>query len=380
MSIEQLKQKFLNSTKGRYVKVLGDSPEGEWLSTSARDLNRILSGSLYKTVKTMTHTGLVGPEASGKSSLMCLILADAQKKGYLPVVIDAEGAWEPSFVERWGLDPSNIIRINTTFVDHILPELANMVKQQIENLAIAVDSIGALELYKVVEDGANEGDVKADQGRLQKDIKKMLKLMVHIANTQNGIALSAGHYYGNPTGYGEPEKIGGGNYYKLSCDNLVTLKKTPIHQNPNAKTKKEKGQIIGNKIMAATLKNRHYPAFQEGVVEIDFKKGVNELAGIISLAKDMGLIEQSGAWLKCDTLDIKTQGENKFMEKLKEVDIQPLLDQIEDVLKTTGYSTVNESLEMQLEEVGLNQESTNENNEEKEITEEINEIDKTQEE
>lgn len=29
MSIEQLKQKFLNSTKGRYVKVLGDSPEGE---------------------------------------------------------------------------------------------------------------------------------------------------------------------------------------------------------------------------------------------------------------------------------------------------------------------------------------------------------------
>ena len=56
------------------------------------DLNRILSGSLFKSVQVGTHTGLVGPEASGKSSFMALLLADAQKKGYLPVVVDAEGA------------------------------------------------------------------------------------------------------------------------------------------------------------------------------------------------------------------------------------------------------------------------------------------------
>lgn len=38
------------------------------------------------------HVALIGPETSGKSSLMALLLADAQKKGYLPVVINAEGA------------------------------------------------------------------------------------------------------------------------------------------------------------------------------------------------------------------------------------------------------------------------------------------------
>jgi len=38
------------------------------------------------------HIAIIGPEAVGKSSFMALMLADAQKKGYIPVVIDAEGA------------------------------------------------------------------------------------------------------------------------------------------------------------------------------------------------------------------------------------------------------------------------------------------------
>jgi type IV secretory pathway VirB4 component len=92
MTMDMLKAELLSSSKGNFMSVLGESQEGEFLNSTAMDLNRILSGTLNKSVKTLTHTGLVGPEASGKSSIMCLMLADAQKKGYLPVVIDAEGA------------------------------------------------------------------------------------------------------------------------------------------------------------------------------------------------------------------------------------------------------------------------------------------------
>jgi hypothetical protein len=31
---------------------------------------------------------------------MALLLADAQKKGYLPIIIDAEGNWDRSFISR----------------------------------------------------------------------------------------------------------------------------------------------------------------------------------------------------------------------------------------------------------------------------------------
>jgi RecA/RadA recombinase len=55
-------------------------------------LNRILSGSLFKGIPEKTMTMLVGPEASFKSSFMCLSMANAQSMGYTPVIIDTEGA------------------------------------------------------------------------------------------------------------------------------------------------------------------------------------------------------------------------------------------------------------------------------------------------
>jgi hypothetical protein len=55
-------------------------------------LNRILTGDLHKGLPEKTLTLLVGPEASFKSSFMALIMASAQKGGYLPIIVDTEGA------------------------------------------------------------------------------------------------------------------------------------------------------------------------------------------------------------------------------------------------------------------------------------------------
>lgn len=343
-SIEELKRKLLKESSGSIISEMGEENK-DWLVSPARDLNRILSGSLYKSVQAGNHTALIGPEESGKSSIMALLLADAQKKGYLPVVVNAEGAWKSDFCERWGLDINNIILINSLWVDEISPKLAEFVQHKYENLAIAVDSIGALELRKVIKDGV-DGDIKADQGRLQKAIKQMLKIIVALCKFQNCVAFSAGHFYGNPTGYGSPEEIGGGKYYRLSADTMVSLKKTPIYENPSAKSKKEKGKILGNKINAATLKNRKYPPFQEAVVSIDYQNGVEEMAGLIDVGVDVGLIEKNGSWysmnderlgqgIKNVTNNLSQSNElkNKFLENL------------ENYLKTTGYSSVNRELE-----------------------------------
>jgi len=349
MNLEELKSQLLKQSKGNYITTLGEDKDMIWLTSPAKDLNRILSGSLYNSVQIGNHTAIIGPEASGKSSFMALMLADAQKKGYLPVVIDAEGAWEKSFVERWGIDANNVIRIKSLFIEDVLVEFAKFIDNGYTNLAIAIDSIGALESKKMIRDGV-EGDVKADQGRLQKDIKRFLKMLVSLTKFNECISFSAGHYYGNPTGYGEPEKVGGGHYYKLSADIIITLKKYPIFTNPSAKTKKDKGEIIGTSIKAATMKNRKYPPFQECTVNIDFKNGVDELAGLFDVAKDIGLIEQSGAWYTCDILSLRTQGESKFYNELRNMDYQPLLDKIEEYIKTTGYSSINTSLELQEEQ------------------------------
>lgn len=345
-TFDDIKAKLEKASKGSRMMILSESDianTNEYLFTPAYDLNRILSGSLYRGVAARTHTVLVGPEASGKSSFMCLNLAAAQKKGYTPVIIDAEGAWTADFVKRWGIDPTKAIIINTPWVEDIMVELAKIIEEGWTKLALALDSIGAIESFKLVDDGV-AGDVKADQGGLQKKIKRMLKMYVDITKRQDCVSFSAAHYYGNPTGYGDPDQIGGGKYLKLSADYLITLKKSHIYVNPTAKSAKERGEIIGTHISAATIKNRYAPPFQEASFEINYRKGVDKMAGLVDLAKNIGLIEQGGAWYTCPSLDLKVQGEASFYEKLKEVDAEPLLTAIENVLKQSGYSTVNEEL------------------------------------
>ena len=344
-TLEMLKKEMLAKSKGVTLQSLEEEIPGEWLTSPAYDLNRILSGDIYKSVQTKNHIGIVGPEASGKSSFMCILLADAQKKGYLPVVIDAEGAWTREFVTRWGLDDSNVLKLRSMWVDEIMVNLTEWIEADHQKMAIAIDSIGALEVKKLLRDG-EKGDIKADMGELQRKIKRMLKMIVNLCKNHDCLALSAGHYYGNSSGYGDPEQIGGGKYYRLSCDQIISLKKSPLYENPTATSKKAKGAILGNRIYAATLKNRTYPPFQEATVEIDYKNGVNSLAGMIDLAIDLECIIKGGAWYTVPSLDIKVQGKDALMELLKKSDIQPILDEINKDLQTTGYSTVNNNLEM----------------------------------
>lgn len=344
MSIEDLKKKIEEKSKGAHVSVLSQSEiatSKEFLSTPAYDLNRIISGSLYKGFPNKTLTVFVGPEASGKSSFMCLCLAEAQRKGYTPVVIDTEGAWDEEFVKRWGLNPDNMLYIYTPWIDQVSISLAQIIEAGDKRLAIALDSIGGLEVKKLLSD-ATGGDVKADQGRLQKDIKRMLKLYVNVCKAQESIGFAAGHYYGSPSQYGAAEEIGGGKYVKLSADIVVSLKKNKKYENPNAATIAAKGDVLGNEIKAITLKNRYYPPFSECVVDIDFTKGINSMAGIMDIATDIGVINKAGSWYSMGETRLG-QGIAKVTENISVDDEirEELLDQVETHIKSTGYSTIN---------------------------------------
>ncbi len=91
MSLDALKNKLQNAVKGAHVEVLSESTiatERTWFPTPSYDLNRILSGSLYKGLPSKSLTLLVAPEASFKSSFMCLCAARAQKAGFTPVIFE----------------------------------------------------------------------------------------------------------------------------------------------------------------------------------------------------------------------------------------------------------------------------------------------------
>jgi recombination protein RecA len=346
-ALKTLKKKLEKAVEGVHIDILSMSnlAKRSNISTPSLDLNRILSGSYYKGFVTKSINLLVGPEASFKSSLCALSLANAVKQGYTALVIDTEGAWTPEFVSRWGLDPNEVLFIYTPWVEDIEVIIGQLTATGEDKFAIALDSIGGL-AKKTIQSQAEAGDVKADQGTLAKEIKVLMKLISFLVKSRDSIMFQSGHWYGRPTSYGNPEEIGGGKSPRMFSDVIISLKKSAL-------LNKEK-ETIGSQISAICLKNRHYPPFQEALIEIDYKNGINRQAGLIDVAIESGLIVKSGGWYKNTITEENVQGlANLKLNK-------DCIDKMEEFLKTTGYSTINEEVATEMKHIAEDIENENE--------------------
>jgi recombination protein RecA len=345
MSITDLKNRLQKNVKGTHIEILAESDIAiinTYLDGPSYDINRIISGSLFRGFPEKSVTCLVAPEGVFKSSLMAITAADAQRNGYTPVIIDTEGAFTDEFCRRWGIDTENIIYIYTIFVEKITTLLGDILDNQDQKLFLVLDSLGGLESDKIIRDTTSKDRVaKADQGGLARKIKRMLKMFVSVCKSQNSMGMFAGHWYGKPDSYGAAEEIGGGKYVRLAADIIIAMKKTPILKDPNAAFKDK--VVIGSAINACTLKNRFYPPFQETTVEINYKDGINKYAGLIDMALECGVVTKGGAWYTLPD-ETKVHGMNKVTEWFSE-NPDGILKDLEEALTHTGYSTTNKDIE-----------------------------------
>jgi recombination protein RecA len=339
--------------KGVHVSVMTESDIAnitETIKTPALDLNRILSGNLSSGIPTRAVVGIAGPEGSFKSSFAILCAADASRNGFQPILIDTEGGLKTEFCNRWGLDTSKAVYFYSQWVEEIMVFLAQLKDSGMEKMIIVLDSVGGLDRMKTYED-ALEGDPKADQGQLQRNIKTIIKMLTGICVLQNSIAILTGHMYGAPGSIGKfakPDEVGGGKAFKYLPSIFIQLKKSKMQD--------EDKNVTGNAITAYTTKNRFYPAFQEAVIEIDYKNGINQYAGILNLAVEAGIVDKAGSWYSYKDERLG-QGEANSMEVLKNKTefSSRIIDELNEWLKTTGYSTVNENLKL-AEEMDLKEE------------------------
>lgn len=335
--LQKIMKDVQKNVKGAHASVLSESDiatSRDWVMTPALDLNRILSGSLYKGIPSRNLVGIVGPEHTFKSSFMALCMAQGQKQGFTPIVIDTEGGITGDFMARWGMDPTKVGYFYTPWVHEVKSILAQIRENADPNerFIIGLDSAGGLDRLKSFED-ALKGDPKADQGLLQKEIRSLLKLFLNIAITQDSIGIVCGHLYGDPNAglFADSDKVGGGKAMKLLPSILIKLRN---------KKKKKGSEIIGTEITATTIKNRYYPPFQQAVVSIDYKDGIDKYAGLVDITDDMGLVKKAGSWYTIG--DTKVQGKEALGEVFEKS--PKLLDDINIWLEKTGYSTINENV------------------------------------
>lgn len=335
---EKLQKSIEKNVKGVHASILADSAiatDRYWIKTPAFDLNRILSGNLHQGIQSRNLVGVVGKEHTMKSSFMVLCMVEAQRLGKKVIIIDTEGGITGEFTEHWGLDPKKTFYTYTPFVNEVKSVLGQIRENGNDNMIIGLDSAGGLEREKQFEDAA-KGDIKADQGLLQKEIRGMLKLFLNICIVQNSIGIVCGHLYGKPSSVPMPDQIGGGHAMKLFPSILIQLNKRTLHA-----TAAKDSEIVGSEITATTLKNRLYPPFQKATIQLNYTDGVQPYAGILELGVTAGMIEKAGAWYsyKGERLGQGAINATKALENFPNI--------IEDLniwLENTKYSTVSQEI------------------------------------
>jgi len=354
-SRKELIESLQKSVKGMHISLMTESDIAnvtDIIKTPALDLNRILSGDIYKGIPSKNLVGIVGKYGTFKSSFSALCMAESLHHGYQPIVIDTEGAFSSEFCTRWGLDISKVIYVSETYIERVMTLLAKLKENNQQKMIICIDSIGGLDRYKAFKDALDD-DAKLDQGQLQRNIKQMLKLLLNICIHQDSIGIITSHLYSKPGAYFTMDEIAGGESVKYTPSILINLKKSAL---------KDGKEIIGNEITATTIKNRMYPPFQEATVRIDYVKGIQPYAGLLAIAEKAGLVEKSGSWYSYGDVRL---GQGAESTEASLGNYPELLSKLNEWLKKTGYSSKTEKIEPMFSAIAeSNVEESNEDEEE----------------
>ena len=104
---------------------------------------------------------IYGPEASGKTTIAIHVIAEAQKKGGMCAIIDAEHAFDNSYAKKLGVDVDNLLISQPDYGEQAL-EIADRLILSGALDVVVVDSVAAL-----VPKGELEGEMGDSKMGLQ---------------------------------------------------------------------------------------------------------------------------------------------------------------------------------------------------------------------
>lgn len=280
------------------------STVNEWIDTGCMVLNAIISGSLYGGVPVGRITGFSGPSAAGKTYIINKILANAQRKGIMPVIFDTEAAIDASSTTGVGLDPDQVKYVPVQTVEECRNQISAFLDGVIEakmknKFIISIDSLGNLASQKEIED-AEKGKSAMDMGTRAKGLKSMMRLLTFKAAQAGVTILFSNHTYDDPSAMFptlvKAQSGGKGPVYLASV--LVQLAKRDEKfdkTNDDDEILPEANKVSGTTLRALTVKNRFVPPFLECEAYLNFKKGLDTYSGLKEMAVNHGVIEQTGS-------------------------------------------------------------------------------------
>jgi recombination protein RecA len=262
---------------------------------------------------------IYGPESSGKTTLAIHVIAEAQKKGGMCAIIDAEHAFDSAYAKRLGVDVDNLLISQPDYGEQGL-EIADRLILSGALDVVVIDSVAALVPKSELE--GEMGDSKMGmQARLMS--QALRKLTATISKTNcccifiNQLRDKIGVMFGNP------ETTTGGNALKFYASVRLDIRRMAQI--------KDGDEAIGNRVKVKVVKNKVAPPFRIAEFDIIFGGGISKTGEIIDMGVEMNIIQKSGSWFSYDTTKL---GQGRDAVKQLLTDNPELATELEGKIRT----------------------------------------------
>ena len=279
---------------------IGFNDPTDWVSTNNYALNYLISGDFKRGIPLGKVTVFAGESGAGKS-FICSgnLVANAQKQGIFPILIDTENALDEAWLHALDVDtsPDKLLKLNMAMIDDVaktitefVAEYKTMPEDERPKVLFVIDSLGML-LTPTDVNQFQAGDLKGDMGRKPKALTALVRNCVNMFGAYNIGMVATNHTYASQDMFDPDDKISGGQGFIYASSIVVAMRKLKLKEDEDGNKVSE---VNGIRAACKIMKTRYAKPFESVQVKIPYETGMNPYSGLVDLAEAKGLLKKEG--------------------------------------------------------------------------------------
>ncbi len=229
-------------------------------------------------------TEIYGPESSGKTTLCLHVIANAQKRGGICAIVDAEHALDPDYAGRLGVTKEELLISQPDTGEQAL-EIVEMLVRSGAVDVVVVDSVAALVPRAEIEGEMGDAHVGL-QARLMS--QALRKLTGAISNSKTAVIFTNQLREKVGIMFGNPETTPGGRALKFYSSVRLDIRRID--------TIKVGTEPMGSRAKVKVVKNKIAAPFRVAEFDIMFNEGISREGGLLDIGLEMGIVKKAGAF------------------------------------------------------------------------------------